>query len=277
MANGCPSRSRREEPPARSSFQKRGNTSCEFAGRSPRRPKTGGNGSVFPSTRCRPLASSWNRATDGQQDGELIARGGTELQPDHTLIGRLGPADRVEVYRGKARRHRAWIVRKGMSRALLFWDITPAGDQVRARFTFHQPRNRSTIRFAHQQGLILRSARVAGLRRHLLRGRRPPRRNGLCMSIPPCKPARRSSSTAGCPSSRHDGWRRQAAVRSSGSPEVRSAVFLACSPWASRGIPDRSAFAVRETGRADSIPCPTPTRSATSRSWNPGERFRRNH
>ena len=98
---------------------------------------------------------------DGRQDGKLIARGSSALQADHTLVGRLGPADRVEVRWGKPAGAGVDLA-SGNVEGLLLWDITPAGDRIRARFTTHQPRNRSTIRFAHQEGLILRSARVSG-------------------------------------------------------------------------------------------------------------------
>ncbi len=98
---------------------------------------------------------------DGGQGGALIAGGKTELQPDHTVIGRLGPADRVEVYWGMPAGAPGNVAPENVE-GLLLWDITPAGDQIRARFTFHGPRKRSTIRFAHQQGLILRSARASG-------------------------------------------------------------------------------------------------------------------
>jgi hypothetical protein len=98
---------------------------------------------------------------DGRQDGELIARGGSALQPDNTLIGRLGPADRVEVRWGKPASTDIDLA-SGNVEGLLLWDVTPAGDRIRARFTTHQPRKRSTIRFAHQEGLLLRSARVPG-------------------------------------------------------------------------------------------------------------------
>ncbi len=33
----------------------------------------------------------------GQPQGELTTRGGTELQSDRSLVGRLGPADRIEI------------------------------------------------------------------------------------------------------------------------------------------------------------------------------------
>jgi hypothetical protein len=98
---------------------------------------------------------------DGRQDGELVARGKTEVQPDHTLIGSLGPADRVLV-RWKKPAGTAIERSKGNLEGLILWDITPAGDRVRARLTFRQLANLSTIRLAHQQGLILRSAKAIG-------------------------------------------------------------------------------------------------------------------
>ena len=98
---------------------------------------------------------------DGRQDAELIARGGFALHADHTLKGRLGPADRVEVRWGKSAGAGADLA-SGNIDGLLLWDVTPAGDRIRARFTTHHPQKLSTIRFAHQEGLILRSARVPG-------------------------------------------------------------------------------------------------------------------
>ncbi len=98
---------------------------------------------------------------DGRQDAELIVRGGSALEADHTLIGRLGPADRVEVRWGKPAGAGVDIA-SGNVEGLLLWDITPAGDRIRARFTSHHPRKLSTIRFAHHEGLILRSVRVPG-------------------------------------------------------------------------------------------------------------------
>ena len=38
---------------------------------------------------------------DGRQDAEPVARGGLTVQADNTLIGRMGPADQVEVRWGK--------------------------------------------------------------------------------------------------------------------------------------------------------------------------------
>ena len=98
---------------------------------------------------------------DGRQDAELIARGGFAIHADYTLNGRLGPADRIEVRWGKPAGAGVDLA-SGNVEGLLLWDVTPAGDRIRARFTTHQPRKSSTIRFEHQEGLILRSARVSG-------------------------------------------------------------------------------------------------------------------
>ena len=161
MGNGCRSRSSREEPAAKWRFQKRGNTCYGFSGRLPRESKTGWNVSRLPVNAMPAARVVVAPREDGRQDGELIARGGSALEADHTLIGRLGPADRVEVRWGKPAGAGVELA-SGNVEGLILWDITPAGDRVRARFTSHQPRKLSTIRFAHQEGLILRSARVPG-------------------------------------------------------------------------------------------------------------------
>ncbi len=44
----------------------------------------------------------------------------------------------------------------------MLWDVHPAGDRLRSRFTYHQPRELSTIRLAHDPGLILRSVQTPG-------------------------------------------------------------------------------------------------------------------
>jgi len=97
---------------------------------------------------------------DGEQPGELNAHGGMHLQADRSLAGLLGPADRIEVRWPKPNPPAAERA-QGTVEGLILWDIDPAGDRVRARFTFHQPEELSTIRFAHQPGLILRSGRTA--------------------------------------------------------------------------------------------------------------------
>ena len=96
---------------------------------------------------------------DGEQQGELNALGGTRLQADRSVTGRLGPTDRIEV-RWPQPEPAPSARAAGPVEGLILWDINPAGDRVRWRFTFHQSQELSTIRFAHQPGLILRSGRA---------------------------------------------------------------------------------------------------------------------
>ena len=98
---------------------------------------------------------------DGRQDGEVNARGSVALEADHSLIGRLGPAEKVEVHWQKAT-DPAGERSRGTLEGLILWDITPAGDRVRRASTCHQPAGLATIRVAHQEGLILRSAQAPG-------------------------------------------------------------------------------------------------------------------
>ena len=100
---------------------------------------------------------------------------------------------------------------KGNVEGLILWDITPAGDRVRRGLPFiSRPALRRSA-FAHQAGLILRSARAAGSvetfceEKCRKRGMDRPRRSALA------RRARRSSLTAGCPSKRDAGRRRQVA------------------------------------------------------------------
>jgi hypothetical protein len=97
---------------------------------------------------------------DGQQDAELMAAGGTEQKSDKSLAGNLGPADRIIVrWKGTALAQQRL---RGSVDGLMLWDILPAGDRLRARFTWNQPAGVATLRVAHQPGLILRSARLDG-------------------------------------------------------------------------------------------------------------------
>ncbi|HKI17761.1 MAG TPA: hypothetical protein VKA15_07760, partial [Isosphaeraceae bacterium] len=97
----------------------------------------------------------------GQRQGELTARGGTELQSDRTLVGRLGPADRIEVRWSKPVPAQVESTSATVE-GLILWDINPAGDRVRARFTYNQSDELSAVRLAHEPGLILRSTQVPG-------------------------------------------------------------------------------------------------------------------
>jgi hypothetical protein len=95
-----------------------------------------------------------------QQRAHESSTGASRLQAGQSLSARLGPADRIDIRwprPGPAAVPRA----AGIVEGLVLWDIDPAGDRIRGRFTFHQAQESSTIRFAHQPGLILRSARAA--------------------------------------------------------------------------------------------------------------------
>ena len=98
---------------------------------------------------------------DGVAQGHLAARGLIELKPDRTLSGRLGPADRIVIRWSKPGPAGA-LRTVGSVEGLALWDVNPAGDRLRARLTYHQPREISTIRLSHEPGLILRSVQAPG-------------------------------------------------------------------------------------------------------------------
>jgi hypothetical protein len=98
---------------------------------------------------------------DGVEQGNLIARGLIELKPDRTLSGRLGPADRL-VMRWSRPGPSGAPGAVGSVEGLALWDVNPAGDRLRARLTYHQPREISTIRLSHDPDLILRSVQASG-------------------------------------------------------------------------------------------------------------------
>ncbi len=100
----------------------------------------------------------------GREANALAAvstRGSIEAKADLSIPGRLGPADRIEI---------TWpvTIQNSTARppaaveAQILWDILPAGDRVRARFTYDQPGEISAITIAHEPGLILRSTEMAG-------------------------------------------------------------------------------------------------------------------
>jgi hypothetical protein len=97
----------------------------------------------------------------GMKQGETNAHGSMKLEADGSSVGRLGPADRIDVRWLKLDSSVAGRA-SGTVEGSILWDINPAGDRVRARLTFHQAQELSTIRLAHEPGLILRSARVSG-------------------------------------------------------------------------------------------------------------------
>jgi hypothetical protein len=102
------------------------------------------------------------RVTVAPQEGaiepaELNARGRTERGADGSVSGWLGPVARIEV---RWPHREAFLAARSLGpvEGLILWDIKPAGDRLRARLTFHQPQELSTLRLAHQPGLVLRKA-----------------------------------------------------------------------------------------------------------------------
>jgi hypothetical protein len=101
------------------------------------------------------------RGNDGEQPGQPSSASSSRIEPEEFPAGLLGPADRIEIRWPKPRPASPKRA-SGTMEGLILWDINPAGDRVRARFTVHQPEEMSAIRFAHEPGLILRSGRAAG-------------------------------------------------------------------------------------------------------------------
>jgi hypothetical protein len=99
---------------------------------------------------------------DGADGGQLAAWGRIERGADQSLVGRLGPADRIEIRWPKP--DLAAAARgTGTVDGLILWDINPAGDRVRARFRVQQVQDGATFRIRHDPNLILRSAEVSDL------------------------------------------------------------------------------------------------------------------
>jgi hypothetical protein len=103
-------------------------------------------------------------AADGVPQGVPVARGRIERGPDRSITGRLGPSDRIVVRwtkpgRADTPRHAAPV------EGLLLWDVTPAGDRVRARLTFRRTEEIPAVRLAHDAGLALRSVGAPGATR----------------------------------------------------------------------------------------------------------------
>ncbi len=98
---------------------------------------------------------------DDVAQGNLVARGLIALKPDRTLSGRLGPADRLVMRWSRPGPAGAPAIVPNVE-GLALWDVNPAGDRLRARLTYHQTREISTIRLSHDPGLILRSVQAPG-------------------------------------------------------------------------------------------------------------------
>jgi hypothetical protein len=97
---------------------------------------------------------------DGKEPVETKSTGSMPLHAGQAEARRLGAADRIEVRwpkPGSVERPPAATAVEGLN----LWDINPAGDRVRARFTLQQALQAPSIRFAHQPGLVFRSGRIS--------------------------------------------------------------------------------------------------------------------
>ena len=102
-------------------------------------------------------------ASGSMPQGVPETRGRMERQPDGSLDGRLGPSDRIVIRWPPAGQDREVDARpSGSVEGLILWDVTPAGDRVRARLTCHREDAIASVRVAHKRGVVLRSARVSG-------------------------------------------------------------------------------------------------------------------
>ncbi len=98
-------------------------------------------------------------AADGIPQGVPVGRGRIERGADRSIAGRLGPRDRIVVRwtkpgRADTPRH------AGPVEGLLLWDVTPAGDRLRARLIYRRAEEIPAVRLAHDAGLALRSVGV---------------------------------------------------------------------------------------------------------------------
>ncbi|MBX6311818.1 MAG: hypothetical protein IRY99_02690 [Isosphaeraceae bacterium] len=89
------------------------------------------------------------------------ALGRVEAHGD-TLEARLGRSDRLEL-RWIAENSHPESTPRGEARGVLLWEALPAGDRVRARFTFRDPKGTALARFALGKGWVVRSAIAPGL------------------------------------------------------------------------------------------------------------------
>ena len=95
----------------------------------------------------------------GKHTALLTSSGPALFQANGSYSGRLGPADRLEVRWAETDAVAARQL-MGTVEGLVLWDITRAGDRIRTRLTYQSSRELASIRLAHPEGLILRSARV---------------------------------------------------------------------------------------------------------------------
>ena len=88
--------------------------------------------------------------------GKVTAGGGSSLAAD------LGPVDHVEIRWGVADDVGPLVAGSSIESVML-WDIEPAGDRIRGRFTYRGSRQLSTLSFEMDPELMTRTAEIPGL------------------------------------------------------------------------------------------------------------------
>ena len=92
----------------------------------------------------------------------MNARGKLTAATDQSLAAAVGPVDHVEIRWGDADADASQVAGSVME-SMLLWDIEPAGDRVRGRFTYRGTRRLSTLSFQMDAGLMTRSVEIPGL------------------------------------------------------------------------------------------------------------------
>jgi hypothetical protein len=92
----------------------------------------------------------------------LRARGTSTTRADRSIAAELGPTDRIEVRWGDPQLTGGGGESEAIE-GIMLWDIEPAGDRLRARFTYRGPRRLSTLSFRMDPGLIPRSIGIPGM------------------------------------------------------------------------------------------------------------------
>ncbi len=98
----------------------------------------------------------------GNEAATIDAIGGTRIQSDGSALGRLGPAEKVDVRWANSRAGPEQKQGVLSVEGLVLWDINSAGDRVRTRLVYQSSGEMSSLRLSHPAGLVLRGARVLG-------------------------------------------------------------------------------------------------------------------
>jgi hypothetical protein len=91
----------------------------------------------------------------------VSVRGGTRTQADQSIAAELGPTNRVELRWGDP--EPSPVPSSGTVESLLLWDIEPAGDRLRGRFTYHGQRRLPALSFRVDPGLVPRAINIPGI------------------------------------------------------------------------------------------------------------------